>query len=262
MRIDISRPEPYIALVTINNPARRNALSSAGFHGLAAAWRQLGSDPSVRCIVVTGEGSQAFCSGAQLDADFSAEPAVDDMVDAALLKTGLLGKPLVAAVNGHCVAGGFELMLACDLRVVSEQALLGLPEVRWAIVPSGGGAMKLIEQIGHARAMQLMLTAELVSAATALDFGLVNSVVPAGDVLETALAFARRIASNSPLAVYMTKQSALAGRSLGWQALEADERARVRIVRESSDVQIGRRAFLDKTLPAYPDYPDYPCSPG
>lgn len=254
MSIDITRPEPEIALVTINNPARRNALAPAEFYGLADAWKQLGRDASVRCIVVTGRGKEAFCSGAQLDADFSEVAEIDDMVDAALLKTGFLDKPLVAAVNGHCVAGGFELMMASDLRVASDMAILGLPEVRWGILPSGGGAMKLIDQIGHARAMQLMLTAELIGAGKALEFGLVNSVVPADKVLEMAMTLARKIAANSPLAVSMTKQSALAARSRGWQALESDERARVKLVRESADARIGRDAFLHKKKPDYPAF--------
>jgi enoyl-CoA hydratase len=185
MPIDITCPEPGISLVSIANESRRNALGPAEFEGLAQAWRQLEGDPSVRCVVVTGRGTQAFCSGAQLDADFSAVGDIDAMVDAALLKTHVMRKPMVAAVNGHCVAGGFELMMACDVRVTSEAARLGLPEVHWGIMPSGGAAMKLIEQIGHARAMQLLLTAELVVAQRALEFGLVNAVVAPDKVMRS-----------------------------------------------------------------------------
>lgn len=255
MSIQLTWPEPFIALVTIDQPERRNALGPDEFFGLARCWNQLTQDPQVRCIVVTGRGEQAFCSGAHLGADFSTVPDVDDMVDRALLKTRLLAKPLIAAVNGHCVAGGFELMLSSDLRVASENALLGLPEVRWGILPSGGGAMKLIDQIGYARAMQLMLTAELITARKALEFGLLNSVVPAGEVLEAALAFARKIAANSPLAVTMTKQAALTRRTQAWQSMESEERDRVKIVRGSPDAQIGRRAFLQKIEPLYPSGP-------
>lgn len=254
MPIDLTRPEPGVALVTIDNPLRRNALGPAEFHGLAQAWSRLELDPSVRCIVVTGRGTVAFCSGAQLDADFAAVADADAMVDAALLKTRLMHKPVVAAVNGHCVAGGFELMMASDIRVASDAARLGLPEVHWGILPSGGAAMKLIEQIGHARAMQLLLTADLIPAERAREYGLVNEVVPADQVLETAMAIARRVAGNSPLAVAMTKESALKWRAASWAALEAEERERAVRVRSSADNRIGRKAFLTKTEPLYPPY--------
>lgn len=252
MSIDITRAQSHVALVTIDNPTRRNALGPDEFLGLADAWQALAEDRDVRCIVVTGSGTQAFCSGAALDADFSAIADVDQMVDAALCKTRLLRKPLIAAVNGHCVAGGFELMMASDIRIASSAARLGLPEVHWGILPSGGAAMKLIDQIGHARAMQLLLTGELIDAQTALGFGIVNRVVAPHEVLDAALAMARTIAGNSPLAVQLTKESALAHRCRGWQSLEADERARAGAVRASPDFLIGRRAFLGKVSPDYP----------
>lgn len=246
-----TQPEPGIALVTVSNPARRNALGPREFEALAQGWDRLANDAQVRCVIVTGDGAQAFCSGAQLDADFSGVPDIDRMVELALLKTRVFPKPLIAAVNGHCVAGGFELMLACDLRVGSHAAKLGLPEVHWGIVPSGGAAMKLVEQIGHARAMQLMLTGQLVSADTALQFGLLNETVAADAVLPTALRYARAIAGNSPLAVAHTKQLALAGREATWRAREATERRSAGVLRASADSAEGRRAFLGKRAPAY-----------
>ncbi|MGA0570033.1 enoyl-CoA hydratase/isomerase family protein [Variovorax sp. VNK109] len=251
MTISISRPEEFIGLIEIDNLARRNALGLADFLGLADAWRELGADTSIRCIVVTGAGDHAFCSGADLGADFSSVEDVDALVDAALLKTRLFPKPVIAAINGHCVAGGFELMLSADLRVVSVSAKLGLPEVRWGIIPSGGGAMKLIEQIGHARAMQLMLTAELISAGEALDMGLVNRVEPAERVLDAALGLARLIASNSPRAVQSTKLSALSLRASQWQSREPAEREMAQTMRTTEDCKEGRRAFFEKRAPGY-----------
>lgn len=254
MSIQLTYPEPGIALVTIENPRRSNALGPEEFFGLATCWKHLGADPAVRSIVVTGAGDKAFCSGAHLAADFSGVRDVDTMIEQAFLKTSVFPKPMVAAVNGHCVAGGFELMMACDLRVASDAAMLGLPEVHWGILPSGGAAMKLIEQIGHARAMQLMLTAELITAAKALEFGLINAVLPASEVLEAAIALASRIAANSPQAVRQTKLAALTPRSQAWQAMEPAERARVKIVRDSLDGEIGRSAFIGKTTPVYPPW--------
>ena len=251
MAIVTTHPEAGIALVTIDNAASRNALGPEEFAGLAQAWDKLAVDAQLRCVVVTGGGDKAFCAGAHLGADFSGVGDVDDMVDRALLKTRLFPKPLVAAVNGHCVAGGFELMLSTDLRVASENAMLGLPEVHWGILPSGGGAMKLIDQIGHARAMQLLLTAQLITARQALEFGLVNAIVPAAQVLEEAMKLARKISGNSPLAVAQTKRAALEHRVGTWQSLEAAERELVQVVRASIDAQVGRDAFLTKVPPLY-----------
>lgn len=246
-----TRPEPGIALVTVSNPSRRNALGPGDFEALACGWDMLAADPEVRCVVVTGAGETAFCSGAQLDADFSAVPDIDEMVDRALLKTRLFSRPMVAAINGHCVAGGFELMLASDVRVGSAAAKLGLPEVHWGIVPSGGAAMKLVEEIGRARAMRLLLTAELVTAAEALQLGVLNEVVEPAQVLPRALQIARVIAGNSPLAVAHTKQLALAGRPELWRAREPAERRSAAVVRASEDSVVGRQAFLTKSDPVY-----------
>ncbi len=170
------------------------------------------------------------------------------------MKTRVFPRPLVAAVNGHCVAGGFELMLACDLRVASRAAKFGLPEVHWGIVPSGGGAMKLVEQIGQARAMQLLLTGELVSAEQAMSYGLLNGVVEPGDVLGLALALAQKIRGNSPMAVQHAKRLALSSRLSGWKEREPAERVAARQARQSGDQEIGRNAFLSKSDPVYLDH--------
>ncbi len=256
MPITCTRPDSGIALITISNPGRRNALGVTEFTELALLWDELEADRTLRCAVVTGEGTVAFCSGAQMDADFSVVGDIGAMVDKALLKTRVFPKPIVAAVNGHCVAGGFELMLSSDLRVASDSARLGLPEVRWGIVPSGGGAMKLIEQIGQARALQLLLTGELVSAQTALAYGLVNEVVPAGEVIPQALRLASVIAANSPLAVMHTKRLALELQQARWQEKEHAERVSAKTVRQSEDCRLGRTAFATKTSPTYRSLPD------
>jgi enoyl-CoA hydratase len=251
MPIICSRPAPGVALLTVSNPRRRNALAIEDFQQLAVCWLDLEADASLRCVVLTGEGDAAFCSGAQLDVDFTLVEDIDDLVDRALQKTRVFPRPGIAAINGHCVAGGFELMLSSDLRVASEAALLGLPEVRWGIVPSGGGAMKLREQIGHARAMQLLLTGQLVSAREALALGIVNEVVAAAKVLPRALELAAAIARNSPLAVMHTKRLALQAGSREWQQREHAEREAARLVRASEDNERGRAAFLSKSQPQY-----------
>lgn len=251
MPIELTYPEPHLAVVTIDNAGKRNALGPDEFKGLAGAWEALAVRDDVRCVVVTGRGSQAFCSGAQLDSDFSVLGDVDEWVDRALLKTRFFPIPIVAAVNGHCVAGGLELMISCDIRIVSDKALLGLPEVRWGIVPSGGAAMKLVDQLGYAQAMHMLLTGELMSAAQALGIGLINQVRPADEVLSTAMAIARQIAANSPRAVRHTKRLALAKRMERWAEQEIDERRAALDARSGPDLQKGLAAFLSKTQPVY-----------
>jgi len=250
MTIRVDYVEPGLAIVTISNVARRNAISPADCLTLGRTWTMLSQRPGLRCVVLTGEGT-AFCAGASLDADFSVIADLDAAVDQALLKTTYFPVPLVAAINGHCVAGGFELMLASDVRVASSQAKLGLPEVHWGIMPSGGGAMKLIEQIGYAPAMRLMLTAELITAHEALELKLVNQVVEPGCVMETAMQIARTIAANSPVAVRQTKRAAVESRSKNWRIAETEERQLVKTVRDSKDAIVGRKAFLEKHTPDY-----------
>lgn len=241
-----------IAVVTIENPTRRNALAPADFISLGALWETLAADSRVRCAVVTGAGSDAFCSGADLSADFGGIADINNMVDRALLKARLFDKPLIAAVNGHCVAGGFELMLSSDIRIVSDHAKLGLPEVRWGIMPSGGGAMKLIDQIGYAPALELLLTGTLITAQQAQEMKLVNRVVPGGEVMSAALETARLIAGNSPVAVRSAKRAALQPLVQRWASQEPFESEAATHVRQSADAREGRAAFLEKRQPFYP----------
>ncbi len=116
----------------------------------------------MRAIVVTGAGDRAFCAGADLTANVTDHPGFADLVARALLKTDLMATPLIAAINGHCLAGGLELALAADIRIASRAAKFGLPEVKWGLIPSAGGTMKLVDQIGYAAAMDLLLTGRLI----------------------------------------------------------------------------------------------------
>ena len=244
-----------IVCATISNPARRNALDQQMFEQLAALWPELAADASVRVVLLRGDGPRAFCSGAALDADVDQHPDVDRLVDAALLKTGYFPKPLVAAINGACVAGGLELALSADIRIAAQDASIGLPEVRWGIVPSGGGAMKLADQIGHAHAMDLLLTGRLITGREAAEIGLVSAAVPAGSVWDVALDRARAIAANSPSAVAATKRASLSRRSATYGGLEPEERRMVAAHRLRSDMGLGKAAFLAKRSPVFEDEP-------
>lgn len=251
MPIDRSMVEPGVCCLTISNPARRNSLDLAMFQSLAAAWSEIERDCSVKVVVLRGEGSKAFCAGADLDAHLDRRPDIDDIVDRALLKTAFFPKPIIAAIEGACVAGGLELCLAADIRIAAENAVIGLPEVRWGIVPSGGGAMKLVDQLGLAKAMDLLLTGRLVDGTAAAAMGLVSEACPPGRAWDRALERARIIAANSSNAVVAAKAAALLRRSRRYAAMEVDELALVAAVRRSGDPEIGKAAFLAKRQPEF-----------
>jgi enoyl-CoA hydratase len=218
---------------------------------LAALWDRLDADAGCRCVVLTGAGERAFTSGADMSGDLTAEPDVARMVNHALLKDRPFHKPIVAAVNGDCVAGGLELLLSTDIRAAAPHARFGLPEVRWSIYPFGGATVKLTQQIGHVHAMELLLTAKLIEAADAARIGLVNRVLPAEQLMPWALETAQTIATNSPTAVQAVKQqisSTIADHARSREALEQELGDRVR---RSDHFQEGVRAFLEKRNPNY-----------
>src|SRR5256886_16594558 len=177
MEIRVETPRPHIALVTIANEPRRNAMNRAMLGDLAASWDRLEGDAGCRCVVLTGAGEKAFSAGADISGDLSAGADTARTINRALLKDTPFSKPIVAAVNGDCVGGGLELLLSTDIRAAVPEARFGLPEVRWSIYPFGGATVKLAQQIGHVHAMDLLLTGRLVDAAFAERVGLVDRVM-------------------------------------------------------------------------------------
>ena len=251
MPLLVSNPTPDVVLITIDNQAKRNAMSRSMLAELADLWDKLAGDPTCRAIVVTGAGDKGFCAGADIGGDLTASEETAAIVNRALLKTTVFPKPIIAAVNGDCAGGGVELLLATDIRAAAPHARFGLPEVRFAIYPFGGATVKLVTQIGYVHAMDLILTGRLVDAATAARLGLVNEVVPAGDLLEWALAKARTIAANSPAAVQAVKtqiSSSIAEHARSREPLEQSLGDRVRA---SADFKEGVAAFLEKRKPEY-----------
>jgi enoyl-CoA hydratase len=250
MELRVRPHGPHVVVVTIDNQPRRNAMTRAMMAELAALWDRLAREPC-RCIVLTGAGDRAFTSGADMSGDLSADPDTARTVNAALLKSVPYPKPIVAAVNGDCVAGGLELLLSTDIRAAVPHARFGLPEVRWSIYPFGGATVKLVQQIGYVHAMDLLLTARLVDAAEAARIGLVNRVVPAEELMPWALETAATIAANSPSAVQAVKQqisSTIAEDAAAREALEQELGDRVR---RSAHFKEGVRAFLEKRNPNY-----------
>jgi enoyl-CoA hydratase/carnithine racemase len=239
-----------VAVVTIDNPARRNAMTRQMMADLARRWEEL-ERSSCRCIVLTGAGDRAFSAGADISGDLSAREETARVIGHALLKQRPYTKPIVAAVNGDCVGGGLELLLATDIRAAAPHARFGLPEVRWSIYPFGGATIKLVQQIGHVHAMDLLLTGKLVGAEEAERLGLVNRVVPAESLMAWAFETAEVIAANSPSAVQAVKQqisTTIAEHALARERLEQELGDRVRA---SAHFQEGVAAFREKRRPQY-----------
>src|SRR2546422_4686582 len=200
MGIKVREHGRHVAVVTIDNQPRFNAMSRAMMEDLGRRWDEL-ERASCRCIVLTGAGERAFSAGADMSGDLSASPDIARIVNHALLKHHVYSKPIVAAVNGDCVGGGVELLLSTDVRAAAPHARFGLPEVRWSVYPFGGATVKLVQQIGHVHAMDLLFTGRLVDAGEAVRLGLVNRLVPAAALTAGALETAETIAANSPSAV-------------------------------------------------------------
>jgi enoyl-CoA hydratase/carnithine racemase len=251
MEIRVEAHDRHIVVVRIANEPRRNAMTRAMMADLASLWDRLDADAECRVVVLTGTGEVAFSSGADLGGDLSAGPELARIVNRALLKNTPFSKPIVAAVNGDCVAGGVELLLSTDIRAAAPQARFGLPEVKWSIYPFGGATLKLAQQIGHVHAMDLLLTGRLVDAAFAERVGLVNQVIERQRLLPWAFETAATIAANSPSAVQAVRTQISASIADYAQTREKLEQALGDRVRSSPHFKEGVAAFLQKRKPNY-----------
>jgi crotonobetainyl-CoA hydratase len=246
-----------VLLLTINRPEVRNAVDGAVHMAIGTALDDAERDPEVRVVVVTGAGDKAFCAGADLKAMSRGEsllpPGYEHWGFAGWTRHPI-SKPTIAAVNGAAMGGGAELVLACDLVVAAEHATIGLPEVKRGLIAADGGPFRIVAQLPPRIGMELVLTGEPIDARRALELHLVNRVVPAGQLLDTALALAGTIADNAPLAVQASKRIAL-----GIVDGELpEERLRWQLTREgaqrtagSADSKEGVRAFLEKRPPVW-----------
>ena len=239
-----------VLLVTINRPEARNALTRAVAEGVAAAVDELDADDALRAGVLTGAGG-TFSAGMDLKAFLRGEtPAIEGRGLCGITRTPPR-KPLVAAVEGWALAGGFELVLACDLVVAAETARLGVPEVKRSLVAAGGGALLLPRRVPANVAMEMLLTGDPIDARRAAEVGLVNRVTPEGTALDGALALAATVAANGPLALAATK--AVVRGSADWTAAEgwARQAELVAPVFASEDAREGAAAFAEKRPPVW-----------
>ncbi len=240
----------HVLVITINRPEARNALNGAAARALAAAADELDADGDLRVGVLTGAGG-TFCAGMDLKAWMTGDkPMIEGRGFGGITITPPR-KPLVAAVEGYALAGGFELMLACDLVVAAEGSKFGVPEVKRALVAGGGAALLLPQRIPYPVAMELLLTGDQFTAARAAELGLVNRVVADGGALDGALKLAEAIAANGPLAVAVTKQIARA--SADWTVAEGWKRQEelYKPVFASADAREGAAAFAEKRAPVW-----------
>jgi enoyl-CoA hydratase len=261
MSIDVEVREPHIALITINRPEKRNALDAEHMEALGAAWRRVRDEDDIWCAVLTGAGDRAFCAGGDLKTHIPTFTGRADgapkrkrsskMENVPMLRGFDLYKPVVAAVNGICVAGGMEMLAGTDLRVASENAEFGITEVRWSLFPGGGSTVRYPRQIAYCHAMELLLLGDRVSAQDAFRMGIVNKVVPLGDLIETALEYARAIVRNGPVATQAIKEAVLREQGVPTDVAYLIERHFSRFVFESEDAKEGPRAFAEKREPRY-----------
>ncbi len=255
----------HVAYLTMNRPQVHNALNPELMVRLAQAWHQLRDDDRVRVVILTGAGDQAFCAGADLGRLIpllsGARPPDDEwdrkllsspeVIEHAVLKGIDFFKPVIAAVNGFCVAGGMELMQASDLRVAVDSASFGLQEVKWGIAPLGGSVARLPRQLPWCKTMEILLTGNRFDAHEAWRLGLINYVVARHELMAKAEELAAAIADNGPLAVRIIKQGALrcSGTTLE-ESFKIELELRP-IIENSEDAREGPQAFMEKRKPVF-----------
>lgn len=237
-----------ILTITLNRPAARNAANKALAEGVSAAIDQLESDDSLRVAILTGAGG-TFCSGMDLKAFVTGElPVVEGRGFAGMVEY-LVKKPIIAAVEGYALAGGFELAISCDLIVAAQDAKFGIPEVKRGLAAAAGGLVRLPKQIAPRIAMEMALTGEFISADRAYELGLINRVVPTGSALAQATAMAEAIAANGPLAVAASKQVVALAEDWTRDNMFARQNEITQPVFTSEDAIEGATAFAEKRAP-------------
>lgn len=243
-----------VGIITINRPEKRNALNIKTREEGAALLDELRGDTSIGVVVITGAGDKAFIAGADI-AEFAGRTAMmqRDVMTARSLFTAIdtFPKPIIAMINGYCLGGGCELALACDIRIASETASFGQPEINLGIIPGGGGTQRLTRLVGEGKAMEMILTGDMIDAKSAYAIGLVNHVFPADQLQAKTMEIANRIADKSPIALSLAKESVkLASRSNLDEGLrrEVDLFA---LCFSTEDKNEGVSAFLEKRKPEF-----------
>jgi len=243
-----------ISFLTINRPDKRNALNQATRDDIQHALDALDKSTESRVLVITGAGDKAFIAGADIN-EFEGRTALTQREAMKGLRIFMaieeFPKPVIAMINGFCLGGGLELALACDIRIASDTAKLGQPEINLGVIPGGGGTQRLTRLVGEGTAMELILTGDAIDAAHAKEIGLVNNVVPAADLRNTVVSLATRIADKSPIALRMAKDAVKSAARMSLREGLERETDLFCLTFGSEDKVEGVRAFLEKRKPDF-----------
>lgn len=252
VKLEIAAP---LARVTLDRPAKLNALNAQTITELGQAFAQLRAEDAVRVIILTGAGDRAFAAGADIGELARLEPIAGREYglrgQGLFREIELFPKPVIAAINGYALGGGLELALACSFRLASENARLGQPEVKLGLIPGYGGSQRLPRLIGAGRALEMLLTGEPFSAAEALACGLVNHVAPAADLLPQCEEIGRKIAANAPLAIRLCLEAVRRGTEINTEEALYLESSLFALLSTTEDMREGTRAFLEKRAPRF-----------
>ena len=247
-----------VFLVTIDRQKAMNSLDASANAELGLIWDRFENDNELRVAIITGAGEQAFCAGADLKSLIPAQRAAVRSgkpepwgFGGNLARGRKMTKPVIAAVNGHCLAGGLEIALACDIRIASPKATFGLAEVRWAIIPGAGGTQRLPRAVPLGYALEMIMTGDPVDATEALRIGLINRIVPQHGLLTAAMELAERIASRGPIAVRAARRAVLEGIGRDFEAGMALEEMLFNEAIRTEDASEGPLAFAERRTPKY-----------
>jgi len=242
--------EGHVEILTINRPQARNAINLATAQAISAALDECAIDDEVWVVVLTGADDKAFSAGMDLKAFAQGEFPATEQGFGGLTERHFL-KPLICAANGSAFAGGFEMLLSCDLVVAADHAVFGIPEAQRGLIAGAGGLIRLPQRIARAVALEMALTAEPLSAQRAYEVGLVNRVVPSAEVMPTAMAMAQRICANAPLAVRTSKRVLLEAMDLDEESAWALNNSAFGMIAASADALEGAIAFAEKRPPEW-----------
>jgi E-phenylitaconyl-CoA hydratase len=239
-----------VAYLTFNRPEAMNAMDPETYQQLSEAWIEVRDNPEIWCAIITGAGDRAFTAGADLKRTIPREPEAWQFWQTQseqILNRGLeVWKPVIAAVNGYCLAGGMTLLFATDIRVAAEHATFGISEVKRGILPGNGGTQRALRQLPYPIAMELLLIGDTLTAQQALQYGLINRVVPKEQLMEVAEEYARKLVANAPLAVRAIKELATRSQYLHIADGLRLEASIQQVLRQTADAKEGPRAFAEK----------------